>query len=178
MRISFKLLLPFILIVILFFLFFTSIPPRKEDLCLTLNGEVRSICESCREKYTNISLLKCVAKGVVHFDTSLAKEICSRIEKEDEQKLCFAEALREIDLTAALHHCDLIEDVGIKAFCRALTFRDMNETSKGEKECEVFLFLNNGDAYHQCMALLLRDKSYCEKITFTELKDSCISSLT
>jgi len=184
MRLSWKIIIPMILsILIVFgvFIFKTyycqpTFPQKGEDLCLTLTGEAKTLCEECKKTHQDVFLIKCTASEIIQFDPQLAKEICLKIPEKDEEKLCFAEALRRIDLNASLQQCNLIEDLGRRAFCRALTFRDLGETSKGKEECEVFLSLNNTDAYYQCLAFLLYDKSYCEKITYDELRKSCLSS--
>jgi len=188
MRFFWKITLPIFLSVILIsgiFIFKTyfqqSVISQKEkslegDLCSTLPEEVKTLCEECKKTHQGVFLLKCTAREIVQFDSQLAKEICLKISEKDEQKLCFAEALRRVDLNASFQQCDLIEDVGRKAFCRALTFRDMNEIHQGKKECETFLSLNNTAAYYQCLAFLLNDKSYCEKINNEELKKSCQTS--
>jgi hypothetical protein len=189
MRLFWKIALPIFLSIILvggIFIFKTrfqqsSISQKEKslegDLCSTLPEEAKTLCEECKRTTQGVFLLKCTAREVIHFDSQLAKEICLKIPEKDEQKLCFAEALRRVDLNASLQQCDLIEDIGKKAFCRALTFRDMNEIQKGRKECETFLSLNNTDAYYQCLAFLLKDRSYCEKINKEELKKSCQTSL-
>ena len=154
----------------------TAADTGEENICANFVEEAKTFCEECsKENKDRNFLIKCTAKKLILFNPQLTREVCMYFEDEDEQKLCFAEALRVVDLETSLTQCDLIEGDVARHYCRALTFRDMNKTDDAINECNKIE--NNPNAFNQCMALVLGDKTHCEKIDIEEERQKCIQSV-
>ena len=149
---------------------------NQENLCTNFAEEAKSFCEKCSEESSDRNfLIKCTAKELIPFNPELAREVCMYFEDKDEQKLCFADALRVVSLESSLAQCDLIEDYTRRFLCRALTFKDMNKTDDAINECNKIE--SNPNALNHCLALISGDKTYCEKIDIEEEKQKCIQSV-
>lgn len=152
-----------------------NVSEEKQIFYNTLQENFKLFFEECMEKYKDrILTIKCIASIIVETDQEAARKICLEIEEKAEAQLCFAESLRKIDLNSSLSQCDVIEEIGRKIHCRALTFRDMGKQNEALDECKNFLEVNNKDAYNQCQALVLKDKGYCNKIEDEKTRYYCL----
>ena len=158
-------------------LYFSELENKKAyEICKKWKNEAFKVCVECSktaESYN--SLISCMAiTGIADLGINFSKEMCSLLGDEKEERLCFADALRRVDLEKSLEVCKSINETDMKNFCMALTLRLMDRNEEAINRCKS---INDTVVNLQCLGIVTGDSKYCYQIPVDKVKEDCLNAL-